>query len=78
MAVVTPIFDILLPYLTAYGYVGITVENADIVETIIGSTSFVAITGLFVFLGLKNSYWDVHPVVRRSSILDIAMFAFTS
>ena len=70
MAVVTPVFGILLPYgpyAMIDGYTDTYPENAAIVGTIFGNTSFVAITGLFVFLGLKNSYWDIHPLVRRSS-----------
>ena len=67
MAVVTPVFGILLPNAMIDGYTDTYPENAAIVGTIFGNTSFVAITGLFVFLGLKNSYWDIHPLVRRSS-----------
>lgn len=67
MAVVTPVFGILLPNAMIDGYTDTYPENAAIVETILGNTSFVAITGLFVFLGLKNSYWGIHPFVHRSS-----------
>ena len=43
-------------------------EVADLAEIVSEGASFAAVAGLFVLLGLNNSYWKVHGEAPRSSI----------
>ena len=77
MAILELVFTLAVPLNGSIHRKVIVYESAIAAETALENASAAAVAALLIFLGLKNSYWDIHAVSPRSLIPDILMFVMT-
>ena len=77
MALLELVFKLGLPLNGVIHKNVIVYESAVAAEIALENASAAAVAALLVFLGLKNSYWDIHAVSPRSLFPDILMFVMT-